>query len=338
MAAKDASNRFPKFKAIALAIFCLLIVSAGGTRFAAAKDAPALRQEFEIFAAQEAYYPALPWVWIKVGDSEPIKALLDTGAVGLLVFDSQLKSKPKQRLGRTFSYEFASGETLSGHFARDQITIGLGGASRLLTFGDVEKTTCAPGHKFCGAKFLKPSEYGLAGGGVANKGFKAVLGIGPETYVLPNIFVESGYRSWIVELQDLVAKKRGRIVLGPEKSDSARYDFLDAPLLAIGTGSKHRMLRLCIEIKKPSKTLCGTTLLDTGAAPYGQVVVRDKSLVSELGGIVHSTLFAPAHGDPRGISVEIGHTTSVGETAFGPMRNKDELQFAVAGPDPFYKY
>jgi hypothetical protein len=273
------------------------------------------------------------WVPVTIGGIGPIRALLDTGATGLLVLDNALNGKVFPKVG-TFDYSFDSGEKLSGTIAQARLSIGGLTSGGALHFGVVRKAKCLKDKPKCLAAQVKPADYTIGGDGTPGKGFKALIGIALDRILIANPLFGAGASSWIVVLPLPGSPEPGALIVNPNAADLAgfrRYP-IGKPSLRL-RGAMRSALPGCLTA--PAFELCGLIGLDTGAPSIYAKVASVPPIATEPAP-QHYTL-AMAEGESK-LEVAVEESKYTGRLVYFERIAKQQTPAINAGFFPYYSY
>jgi hypothetical protein len=205
---------------------------------------------------------------IRIGSSPPIKAMLDTGSNGIHVLPGVVPSESITLTGRMQDYGYGSGVKLSGPVANATVKIGDYEISAPVRIHAVDTIGCFDKKPRCPASRISQAEYGLGGDGIANQGFKAIVGTSmpirghPERlFENPLLFIVEA--RWIVSLPLPGQSAPGHLIINPDERDLAGYTMFDklAPIASMN----QEALPGCIHNENTGRAFCGPVLLDSGA-------------------------------------------------------------------------
>jgi hypothetical protein len=208
---------------------------------------------------------------IRVGNSDVINALLDTGSTGLRILPNAIAPDTYTDTGFSSLYAYGSGEDLNGTIATAPIAIGGAATDSPVSIEMVKTIGCMDFAPDCPAKLALP-DYGIGGDGIAGQGFAAILGVGlsPATGAgyTQNPLAHIGGRRWIITLPEPGATAPGALILNP--SDAMVRNFSSFPLTAVGAatgqdGGWADAIPACLNNVSTDQRICGNALLDTGS-------------------------------------------------------------------------
>ena len=204
---------------------------------------------------------------IRIGSSLPIKAMLDTGSNGIHVLPGVVPSDSVTLTGRMQDYGYGSGVKLSGPVANAAVKIGGHEISAPIHIHAVETIGCFDKKPKCPASRISQAEYGLGGDGIANQGFKAIVGTsmpvrGHPERLFENPLLFIGEARWIVSLPLPGQSAPGHLIINPDERDLAGYTMFDklAPIASMN----QEALPGCVHNEKTGRAFCGPVLLDSG--------------------------------------------------------------------------
>ena len=278
---------------------------------------------------------------VSIGNGPPIAAELDTGSFGLRILAAAAAPDNYAATSLRRTYAFTGGEKFEGFLARATVGIGPSRTIDPLYVMVIDHVSCVEQKPHCYASRVKPDDYGIAGGGVANQGFKAILGISlrrvatDESAVNP--LTQMGSGSWILSLPRPDGTETGHLIIDPDPSDRAGFAPLQLKSETEGrlAGWSDAALPGCLAGDDGRPPLCGDTLLDSGdpgfsvattevsePKPYG----ADKSVTFEIGG---------AEG-PVSVPFITGHDIT-SRVVLHPPRRGTATRIS-AGTLPFFSY
>jgi hypothetical protein len=193
-----------------------------------------------------------------------IDAGLDTGSTGLRILPGVLGDSDAKDEGPGESYNYGSGAELRGVKGRG--VVSLGGVSGTSTVQLVRSVGCVEAKPRCPVSRVPAAQYGIQGDGLANQGFKAILGINMSHTRIDNPFIAIGVRRWIVELPRPGEHAPGRIVLNPTEAEVAGFTVVPlVPSLQGLGGGRHDAVPGCLLNNVSRAKACGAVTLDSGA-------------------------------------------------------------------------
>jgi len=210
------------------------------------------------------------FVDLSLGNSGPIAVMVDTGSVGLRILSDVVPDKAFASISDTPSvYGYGSGVRLNGVIATLRIALGhRSGGAEPISVQRVRTVDCFPKQPNCPASRLSPEDYRIGGDGLPKEGFGAILGIGMGSGPVDNPLRQLGAQAWIVELPRPDDNRAGRLILNPDANEVADYTLFPtgAILQNLPRGAAfHDAIPGCLRIPSNQRTICGLTLLDTGA-------------------------------------------------------------------------
>ncbi len=275
------------------------------------------------------------WVPVTIGGVGPIRALLDTGSTGLLVFNAALEGKSFPKIG-TFVYGFDSNEVLSGTINQARVSVGGLKSDGPVRFGVVRKRKCAPKKPKCPIEMLKPEDYGIGGDGTAGEGFKAIIGLGLDRILIANPVMAAGGNSWIVSLPKPGVSGNGTLIVNPNAADLEgfrRYPLAREAKRLLG--AFRASLPGCLKAAESGFTLCGQVGLDTGAPRvYAKV---DKTPEIAAARTPQRFKLEIAEGDGK-VDIALDETLHTGPLVYFVAVPKQKTPAINAGVLPYYSY
>ena len=273
----------------------------------------------------------------------PIEAELDTGSFGLRVFAAVVTPDAYTATDMRRTYAFSGGEKFEGFLASSSVAVGPARTDTPLFIMVIDHISCVDSKPHCYSSRVKPEEYGIAGGGVPNKGFKAILGVSlrraatDDSALNPLSLIGGG--DWIVSLPQPGGSEAGHLIIDPDASD--RAGFAPLQLKTEGAVSGNHLagwadasLPGCL-VGGDGRRFCGDTIFDSGApgVSIGSPDVSksggygaDKAVKLEIGG---------ADG-PVSIPFITGHDNASRVVLHPPQRGSDTR--ISAGTLPFFSY
>jgi hypothetical protein len=206
---------------------------------------------------------------VRVGDSVPVAALLDTGSTGLRVMRGAVFRDSYTDTGFLSVSAFSAGDRLTGTVGTAVLTIGGLATDAAVPFELVDSESCASFRPDCGASKVVAGDYGIGGDGIAGQGFQAILGVGlRDAQGAENPLEHIGAKQWIIELPEPGAGGPGSLVLNPDWQDLQGFTMF--PLATEGGGVWHDpgfedSLPACLNDATNGQSVCGRAILDTGA-------------------------------------------------------------------------
>ncbi len=210
---------------------------------------------------------ASPIVEVRVGASNPVPVILDTGSSGLHIFATAVDTTPGAGVSVTAqksNITYAGGHKFTGVVASAVITIGSQATAGPVPFSLVNNASCIASKPSC------PAAGGVAGF-EANKGADGILGIGMQSSqgpVTSPILAMPGTlgQSWSVHLSGTT----GTVVLGAQPPQSAST-VATFPLKSLGATGGQALwndsgLALCTTIG--TTQACTPGLFDTGTPSF----------------------------------------------------------------------
>jgi hypothetical protein len=201
---------------------------------------------------------------LKIGGGAPFSALLDTGSTGVVVMAKALGDRPLPRIGKFWAV-YGSGERLEGPISSAKVNIGGIDSGAAMRIGVVQSVSCIPEKPKCSAANLKLADYGIAGDGISGAGFKAIVGIGFDRFLMANPLVLFGATSWIVKLPSAETPGDGALILNPDAHDMDGFKTYPISRDAYRmVGAFRAAVPGCLTAPETGLDLCGQVALDTG--------------------------------------------------------------------------
>jgi hypothetical protein len=278
---------------------------------------------------------------VRVGNSQPVAALLDTGSTGLRVLPNAVPADTYTDTGFSALYAYGSGDALSGTIATAPLAIGNAVTDSAVPLEMVSSVGCVIGAPRCGAGRLALQDYGIGGDGMAGQGFAAILGISliPATGAgyTDNPLVHIGAKRWIIELPEPGSGAPGALILNPSDGELRDYQLFHLSPLPGGAAGQDAgwldSVPACLRNLSTTESICGPAILDTGT----------PGIIAYANGAA-GPLWSP--GDSLALDFATGGSGHM-VTAFaadrypgsGVLRQPQEAGMAlVAGMLPFFAY
>jgi Protein of unknown function (DUF3443) len=203
--------------AIGAGVIMVLLTSEGNVVVAGAAIAP-VTVPLSVAGGQGSQGGASPIVEVRVGASQPVPVILDTGSSGLHIFASAVNTTPGGGVSITSqnsNITYAGGHRFTGVLASAVVTIGSQATGGPVPFSLVNSARCIASKPTC------PAAGGVSGF-EAKKGADGILGIGVQSSpgpVTSPILAMPGTlgQSWSVHLSGTT----GTLVLGAQAPPSA---------------------------------------------------------------------------------------------------------------------
>ena len=203
---------------------------------------------------------------IRIGNSIPIEAMLDTGSTGLRILPGAVSPMSYAITSRVNNYGYGSGVKVTGLIANASVSIGGTVTNAPIPIQVIQTVGCFESKPQCPASRIGQADYGLGGDGLANEGFKAIIGIGMPlrgaNYDVVNPLLYLGHQSWVVILP-LDQSTSGRLIINPDAEDLDGFTVL-SDLIAM-PGFQQEGIYTCLSDQNSGNTVCGPAVLDTGA-------------------------------------------------------------------------
>ncbi len=162
---------------IGMAIIGLLTLgSVGGTSGASATAQVPATVPVTVLDGQGSPQGARPTVEVRVGNSNPVPVLLDTGSSGLHIFDTAVNTGAGSGVTLTSqpsNITYSGGHRFTGVVASAVVTIGLYATKMPVSLAYVEQAFCIPSKPTC------PASGGIPG--FEQSGMYGILGIGTQS-------------------------------------------------------------------------------------------------------------------------------------------------------------
>jgi Protein of unknown function (DUF3443) len=155
----------------------LALVSVGGTSGASAAPVPGT-VPVTVLDGQGTSQGARPTVEVRVGGSQPVPVLLDTGSSGLHIFDTAVSTGTGSGVTLTTqpsNITYSGGHRFTGVVANAVVTIGAYTTKLPVSFAYVEQASCIASKPTCPASggipgFEQSGTYGILGIGTQSSG------------------------------------------------------------------------------------------------------------------------------------------------------------------------
>lgn len=206
---------------------------------------------------------------VRVGTSVALDALLDTGSTGLRVMRGAMFRNSYTDTGFLSVSAFSAGDKLTGTVGTADLNIGGLATDGPVPFEIVDSASCASFRPNCGAAGVAAPDYGIGGDGIAGQGFQAILGVGlRDAQGAENPLEHLGAKEWIIELPLPGQGGPGSLILNPGWQDLQGFSMFS--LKPEGGGVWHDpgfadTIPACLNDATNGKSICGQTILDTGA-------------------------------------------------------------------------
>jgi len=216
---------------------------------------------------------------IRVGNSVPVDALLDTGSTGLRVMRTAIFRDSYTDTGFLSFSAFSAGDRLTGTVGTAVLNIGGLATDAAVPFEVVDSETCASFHPDCSASKVLAGDYGIGGDGIPGQGFEAILGVGlRDAQGAENPLEHLGTKQWIIDLPEPGQGGPGSLILNPDWQDLQGFTMF--PLATEGGGVWHDpgfsdTLPACLNNATTGEKICGQAILDTGAP--GIIAFQDNA-------------------------------------------------------------
>jgi hypothetical protein len=225
------------------------------------------------------------WVWLKVGDENRMKALLDTGSGGLYVLATGLNDPDALTVVGKVRAAYDFGEVLIGRKVEGSITIGNATASEPMQFGLITSARCSPGKQGCVASQSSFKDYRIVSEGRPGQGYTAILGasLGPDLQSdeVPNPLTGVA-QSWVVDLPRPGDWLPGKLILNPTERDLTGFQSFDLVSdVQNWRGANRSGIAACIAEGEAGDRVCGAISFDSGANSI-DVETRNDDLLQSL--------------------------------------------------------
>lgn len=220
---------------------------------------------------------------IRIGNSAPIEAMLDTGSIGLRILPGAISSTNYEITLRPNIYGYGSGVKIEGLIANANVSIGGATTDAPIPIQVIQRVGCFRAKPRCPASRVMQAAYGLGGDGLPNEGFKAILGIDMPlrgaSYEVVNPLLHFGRQTWMIMLPRPGQSRPGRLIINPNATDlSGSTSFTDLVRMPL---FRREVLAGCLHNQNSGRTFCGPVLFDTGAPG---VVINTSSVTPRVWG------------------------------------------------------
>lgn len=227
---------------------------------------------------------------VSVGGGAPIDALLDTGSFGLRILASALSPDQYRATDTERRFPYGSGALLSGPIATATVRVGDAETAAPIGFQLVRSVGCTERMPNCPAGSVSAERYGIGGDGLADQGFKAILGTSllraPAEVAANSPLPDLVDSSYLVILPRAGDDAPGELILNPAPEEAAGFAlFRLEPQADAGGGAapgwKDARLPGCATQDR-GRPKCAPTLLDTGA-PGLAILTSDAKQRAAIG-------------------------------------------------------
>jgi hypothetical protein len=226
------------------------------------------RVEVPIYQSQLADGTIRYWVYVRIGDSAPIPAMLDTGSFGLRVLASALSPSDYGDTGIERRFAFGSGVALHGSLATAVVAIGDATTGVPVYFQLVRSVGCVPRKPDCPAARVSPGDFRIGGDGLPGQGFAAILGLSmrrpPVAVAALNPLDFVGDAQWIVMLPLPGTANPGKLIINPSAQDLGGFRSAEMAPPPSGRPGMVRV-RACLAGSQLQTDSCPPAKLDSGA-------------------------------------------------------------------------
>jgi hypothetical protein len=206
------------------------------------------------------------WIPIHVGGSQMIEAMLDTGSTGLRFLPNTVSASDYRETGQQVTEDYGSGAVFEGAVVSARVTVGEDNVTpELIPVQAISSVYCNERKPQCPAVKLPFDQYLIGGEGIADQGFRAMIGIGmrPARGVTNPLTVLGKPALWLVELPAPTQQTPGRLILNPSPPSLNRFWL--TRLSQAGRGWADSQLHACVSTLTTDQKICANTMLDTGA-------------------------------------------------------------------------
>ncbi len=211
--------------------------------------------------AQGSKQGARPMVEVRVGASQPVSVLLDTGSVGLHIFEPAIKEGQGSGVtvtARPDSIAYSGGSIFNGFVASAVVRVGSVATATAVRFGLIERASCTTAKPRCSTAGGIPSamaagEYGILGVAMQRTG----NGIESPLLGMPGDLS----KSWSIHLE----RSGGQLVLGapiPAVSKGAGFQLRSDGESGAERYWEDSAVRMCFAVG--SAKACTKAIFDTG--------------------------------------------------------------------------
>jgi hypothetical protein len=203
------------------------------------------------------------WIELSIAGGPPLRAMLDTGSSGLRVLANVGAPAGATRTDETVRYGYTSGAAFSGPILTAPVTIGSLTTPASFRLHLIEAMTCSASKPQCPVSRTSPEAYRIGGRGT--EGFTAILGtnMGRSNVGTPLSAIAD---VWIIELPRPGSRAPGRLIMNPTPDERAGFERLPLdPVFERVDGNFHDAVAGCVVSLDGERSICGPTLLDSGA-------------------------------------------------------------------------
>lgn len=273
------------------------------------------------------------WIPVRIGNSRPVETMLDSGSIGLRILPGAISPDNYSMTDRPSTYGYGSGVRLNGAIANARVEIGGMAGEATIAIQVVRTIDCFEKKPKCPASRIPQEAYGLGGDGLANQGFKAIIGIempppGKEQPVV-NPITHIGGESWIIILPLPGQSAPGKLIIDPDASDLAGF--------AMFTHLVKETVSGCLQNEATGKRFCGPVVFDTGA-PGTSVNTRQVARQIEWPqGTRGSYSFASDSGATLRMHFTVGRATPGSHVTLRPQDGPSPASIA-GGIVPYFSF
>ena len=275
---------------------------------------------------------------VRIGNSTPIEAMLDTGSTGLRILPGAISPTNYAMTPRANEYGYGSGVKITGMIANASVDIGGTVTDEPITIQVIQTVGCFENKPVCPASRVAQTAYGLGGDGLPNEGFKAIIGISMPlrgvNYDVVNPLLFLGQRIWVVILPLPGQSTPGKLIINPNSEDVAGFtSFTD---LVAMPGFQQEAISACLHNQNSGSTFCGPVTLDTGAP----AIIVNTSLGTPgawTEGIRGSFSFGDAKGTPSKMDIMVSGVNPGHRVTIEPQAGQRPT-IMNAGIIPFFSF
>jgi hypothetical protein len=203
------------------------------------------------------------WIELSIAGGPPIRAMLDTGSSGLRVLANVGAPPGAAPTNETVRYGYTSGAEFSGPILTAPVTIGRLTTPPNFRLHLIETAACNASKPECPVSHTPPEAYRIGGRG--KEGFTAILGTNMGRANVGNP-LSAVADVWIIELPRPRSREPGRLILNPAPDEQAGFERLRLdPVFEQADGNFHDAVAGCVVSLDDDRSICGPTLLDSGA-------------------------------------------------------------------------
>lgn len=269
------------------------------------------------------------YIPLTVGNSPPIKTLLDTGSTGLRLLPGVLGASDAVLTTRASNYGYGTGSQFTGVIARGVVTIGGVQTTEPVAIMLINKVGCRENRPNCPAAGHTAQDFGFGEEGGMAEANRARIGIRLAPSDADNPLAKMGNGIWIVELPRPGDAMPGRLIVNPTDKEIADYTRLRAD-------SETGMLAGCVIGNTDNQKVCGQVLPDTGG---NGMIVEARQRPSSFpwpNGTPTVLAVQDDRGKKFGMSFTVKHVPGDPENLHWEQANSPEPR--ISGSYPFFGF